>query len=45
MHLYQEKLGGIQSKKPKSKKDTAVTEEKELNYNIDRLNLGEPAVE
>ena len=33
------------AKKPKSDKDTAVPKEKERNYGIDHLNLGDPAVE
>ena len=42
--IPRKKKGNIQSKKPKSDKDTAFTKEKELNYGIDRLNLSEPAV-
>ena len=42
--IPRKKKGNIQSKKPKSDKDTAFTKEKELNYGIDRLNLGEPEV-
>ena len=37
--------GKNQAKKPKSDKDTAVTKEKENSYGIERLNLGNPAVE
>ena len=36
--------GKIQAKKPKIDKNTAVPEEKERTYGIDRLNLGDPAV-
>ena len=36
--------GKNQVNKPKSDKDTAVPEEKERTYGIDRLNLGNPAV-
>ena len=36
--------GKIQAKKPKSDKNTAVPEERERTYCIDRLNIGDPAV-
>ena len=37
--------GKSQAKKPKSDKETATPEEKERTYGIDRLNIGDPAVE
>ena len=37
--------GKFQAKKPKSDKDNEVPEEKEHTYGIDRLNLGDLAVE
>ena len=37
--------GKTQSKKLKSDKDTAGTEENERTYGIDRLNIGDPAVD
>ena len=45
MHPSQGKRGGNQAQNPKSDKDTAVPKEKERVYGIDRLNLGDPAVE
>ena len=44
-HITRKTKGKIQAKKPNSYKDTEVTKEKEFNYGIDRLNLGDPAVE
>ena len=37
--------GKSQTKKPKSDKETAIPEENERTYGIDRLNIGNPAVE
>ena len=45
MHTSQEKRRGEVGKNPKSDKDTAVPSKKEHIYGIDRLNLGDPAVE
>ena len=35
--------GKNKANNPKSDKDTAITNEKELTYGIERINLGEPA--
>ena len=43
--ITRKKKGKIQAQKTKIDKDNAVTEEKERTYGIDRLNLGDPAVE
>ena len=43
--ITKKKKGGNQAKNPKSDKDTAVLSEKERAYEIDRLNLGDRAVE
>ena len=45
MHPPQERREKPQANKPKSDKETAVTKEKEHTYDIDRLNIGDPAVE
>ena len=37
--------GKYQAENPKSDKDNAVTKEKEHIYGIDRLNIGDSAVE
>ena len=43
--ISRKKKGESQAKKPKSDKDTTVPKQKERTYGIDRLNLGDPAVE
>ena len=44
MHPSQEKRREKPGKNPKKDKDTAVPLDKERIYGIDRLNLGDPAV-
>ena len=39
------KKGKYQYNKPKSVRDNAVTEEKERTHRLDRLNIGDPALE
>ena len=43
--ILRKKKVKIQAKRPKGDKDIEFPEEKERTYGIDRLNLGDPAVE